>query len=101
MKASCLKQSLIPGTSHLFSDYLYNFDRVSRFYTGDASAPESYVSAAQQIQYSSERRARLVEVLAKQNPGSQSLQALARPETVAVVTGQQVGLFQWARVHDL
>lgn len=93
MKASCLKQSLIPGTSHLFSHYLYNFDRVSRFYAGDAFSPESYVAAAQQIQYPLERRARIVEVLAKQNPASESLQALARPETVAVVTGQQVGLF--------
>ena len=93
MKASCLKQILIPGTSRLFSDYLYHFDRVTDFYSWDAFSPESYAGAAGQIRYPSERRARLVEVLAKQNPGSESLKTLARPETVAVVTGQQVGLF--------
>lgn len=93
MKASCLKQILIPGTTHLFSDYLYHFDRVAEFYSWDAFSPESYVGAAGQIRYPSSRRADLVQVLAKQNPGSESLAALARPETVAVVTGQQVGLF--------
>jgi bacillithiol biosynthesis cysteine-adding enzyme BshC len=93
MKPSCLKHSLIPGTSHLFSDYLYHFDRISRFYAGDAFSPETYAIAAQQIQYPLERRARLVEVLTRQNPGNASLTALAKPETVAVVTGQQVGLF--------
>ncbi|HXR76221.1 MAG TPA: bacillithiol biosynthesis BshC, partial [Bryobacteraceae bacterium] len=93
MKASCLKQTLIPGTSRLFSDYLYNFDRVAGFYSWDAFSPESYAGAARQIRYPSERRERLMGVLGKQNPGSESLQVLARPETVAVVTGQQVGLF--------
>src|SRR6185437_16088228 len=93
MKASCLKQTLIPGTSRLFSDYLYNFDRVAGFYSWDAFSPESYAGAARQIRYPSERRERLMGVLGKQNPGSESLQVLARPETDAVVTGQQVGLF--------
>jgi len=35
----------------------------------------------------------LVAALRTRNPGSPSLDVLARPETVAVVTGQQVGLF--------
>jgi bacillithiol biosynthesis cysteine-adding enzyme BshC len=45
------------------------------------------------MQYPPERRAALVAALRKRNPGNASLDLLARPETVAVVTGQQVGLF--------
>ncbi len=42
---------------------------------------------------SAERRAALISALGVQNRGSASLDRLAQPETVAVVTGQQVGLF--------
>ena len=45
------------------------------------------------MQYPAERRAALVAALRARNGESASLELLARPETVAVVTGQQVGLF--------
>lgn len=93
MTASCLKQTLIPGTTRLFSDYLYHFDRVRQFYVWEAFRPESYKEAARQISYPPDRRARLVDALTKQNPGNESLKTLAKQESVAVVTGQQVGLF--------
>ena len=43
--------------------------------------------------YPEDRRAALVSALREQNPGNPALEVLARPGTVAYVTGQQVGLF--------
>lgn len=93
MESACLRHTDIPGTSRLFSDYQYHFDRVSRFYAGWPGDPESYHRAASAIDYPDERRAALVEALKENNSGNPSLDLLAKPGTVAVVTGQQVGLF--------
>lgn len=54
---------------------------------------DDFRGAAAQIQLSDERRAALVSMLRKQNPDSPALNRLAQPGTVAVLTGQQVGLF--------
>jgi bacillithiol biosynthesis cysteine-adding enzyme BshC len=51
------------------------------------------VESAKAIQYPEERRTRMVAALRKQNGDSLALAKLAEPNTVAVVTGQQVGLF--------
>ncbi|MDQ6699686.1 MAG: bacillithiol biosynthesis cysteine-adding enzyme BshC [Acidobacteriota bacterium] len=88
MEASCIRQTELPHTTRLFADLIYHRDRVSRFY------PEpSYKHAASQIHFSPEKRAALVSALRERNNASESLDMLARPGTVAVVTGQQVGLF--------
>lgn len=93
MGSACIRHTELPQTSRLFSDFLYRFDRVARFYEHSPYEPESYREAAAQISYPAERRSALVEVLAGQNGGSPALDKLAQPGTVAVVTGQQVGLF--------
>ncbi len=93
MEASCIRQTSLPHTSRLFGDFSYHFDRVARFYRHDPHDPESYARAARQIEYPDERRARMVAALRRQNGDSPSLERLAQPGTVAVVTGQQVGLF--------
>ena len=93
MESACLRHTEIPHTTPLFSDFQYHFDRVARFYAHNPHDPQAYVSAAQAIDYPAERRAALVEALRARNPENQSLELLARPGTVAVVTGQQVGLF--------
>jgi bacillithiol biosynthesis cysteine-adding enzyme BshC len=93
MNPACLKHTCIPGTSQLFLDYLYHFDRVSRFYDSDPFRPESFREAAETIEYPAERRKSIVRALAAQNPESRSVEVLADRGTVAVVTGQQVGLF--------
>jgi uncharacterized protein YllA (UPF0747 family) len=83
----------LPGTSRLFSDFLYDFAKVRSFYALDPREPASYVSAAASLRYPVERRAALVEALRKQNGEHPSLALLARPGTCVVATGQQVGLF--------
>lgn len=93
MQPACIRHTDLPGTSRLFADFAYHFDRVAQFYEHDPYDPESFARAAAQIQYPDERRAAMVAALKAQNGDSESLARLAQPGTVAVVTGQQVGLF--------
>jgi bacillithiol biosynthesis cysteine-adding enzyme BshC len=93
MDASCLRHTEIPHTSKLFLDFQYQFDRVKSYYDWWPGDPESYAKATQQIDFPADRRAALVSVLRERNGDSPSLALLAQPGTVAVVTGQQTGLF--------
>jgi bacillithiol biosynthesis cysteine-adding enzyme BshC len=93
MKCTCVRQTELPHATKLFADLVYHPDRVRTFYPYLPSDHESFASAARQVNLSAERRAALVSVLRTQNGPSASLDLLAKPETVAVVTGQQVGLF--------
>jgi bacillithiol biosynthesis cysteine-adding enzyme BshC len=93
MESACLRHTEIPHNSALFADFQYHFDKVARFYSHNPHDGGSYAAAAQQIAYPDERRAALVAALRASNGESASLDLLARPGTVAVVTGQQVGLF--------
>jgi bacillithiol synthase len=93
MESACLRHTEIPHNSALFSDFQYHFDKVARFYSHNPHDGASYAAAAQQIAYPDDRRAALVAALRASNGESASLDLLARPGTLAVVTGQQVGLF--------
>jgi bacillithiol biosynthesis cysteine-adding enzyme BshC len=93
MEPSCIRHTELPGTSRLFADFSYHFERVARFYRHNPHDPEAFMAAAREIDYPDNRRAAIVEALRAQNGDSESLSKLARPGTVAVVTGQQVGLF--------
>ncbi len=93
MTTTCIRHTELPNTSRLFADLVYHFDQVSSFYAHAPYDPESFAAAAKQIQYPPERRAAMVAALVEQNPGNPSLEVLAREGAVAVVTGQQVGLF--------
>jgi bacillithiol biosynthesis cysteine-adding enzyme BshC len=77
----------------LFADVLYHPDKTAPFFQHPVRGLESFEAAAQQITFSAERRAALVDALRVQNPVSPALERLAQPGTVAVMTGQQVGLF--------
>jgi len=93
MECTCIRQTELPHSSKLFTDLVYHPDRVRAFYPYSPHDPESYASAARQVNLSAERRAALVALLREQNGPGASLDQLAQPGTVAVVTGQQVGLF--------
>jgi bacillithiol biosynthesis cysteine-adding enzyme BshC len=93
METGCIRHSDLPHTSRLFTDFVYHFDNVARFYAYPPRDAKSYPAATAALDYPDERRRALVRVLAGQNPHSAELERLAQPGTVAVVTGQQVGLF--------
>lgn len=93
MESACLRHTEIPHTSSLFADFQYNFDKVARFYDYNPHDGRSFAAAAAQLDYPDDRRAALVEALRASNRETASLDLLARPGTMAVVTGQQVGLF--------
>jgi bacillithiol synthase len=83
MEANCLRHTAIPGTSKLFIDFLYHFDRVDRWFRVEGESEA----------YPQDRRAAIVQALAEQNSDNPALKTLALPDAVAYVTGQQVGLF--------
>ncbi|MBV9156044.1 MAG: bacillithiol biosynthesis cysteine-adding enzyme BshC [Acidobacteriaceae bacterium] len=93
MEWPCIRQTAIPGTTRLFADYLYDFNRVSAFYPSHFADPEAQIAAIRKVDYPSARRSAMVSALREQNGDSPVLARLAEPGTIAVVTGQQVGLF--------
>jgi uncharacterized protein YllA (UPF0747 family) len=93
MEPACIRHTDLPGASRLFLDFSYHFDHVARFYRYDPHNFESFEAAAREIDYPASRRAAMVQALAAQNGPSANLDRLAEPGTVAIVTGQQVGLF--------
>ena len=93
MRSVCISHTELPGTSALFADYLYRFERVRRFYTHDPHDPGVLKQTAAQAHLSDQRSQGIAAALRRMNGESVSLDLLELPETVAVVTGQQVGLF--------
>jgi bacillithiol biosynthesis cysteine-adding enzyme BshC len=93
MHCTCVRQSDLPHTSQLLEDVLYHPDRTAAFYRHPIRDLGAFQAAAREIQFSDERRAALVAALRLRNPASASLDRLAQPGTLAVLTGQQVGLF--------
>ena len=99
MECHCIPYTRLPGATALYTNYLYDFDRVARFYGGGSPfSPLSFQNVSRTIDYSPELRSEVVRILTRQNEafgGSEavreSLSRLSRPGTLAVVTGQQVG----------
>ncbi len=92
MQCTCVRQTDLPNTSKIFADLVYHFDRVSDLYPWAPNNIDEIIRASQ-FDFPDDRRRQVVEALAPLNPGSASLAKLADPGTVAIITGQQVGLF--------
>lgn len=75
------------------ADVLYHPDRTAPFYRHPLRDLAAFQAAAAEIDFPADRRAALIEALRLQNRPSAALDRLAQPGTVAVMTGQQVGLF--------
>jgi bacillithiol biosynthesis cysteine-adding enzyme BshC len=93
MPGTCLRHTELPNTSRLFADYLYHFDRVRHFYHHPFMDAVALRASATAIEYPDGQRSAIVKALRRFNGDHPLLKRLATPGTVAVVTGQQVGLF--------
>jgi len=100
MDGTCVPYTRVPHSTPLLLDYLYHFDRVARFYPGSPYELSNYQALAKQIHGLNQDRRPLIEILTRQNrefgcadPTFTNIQKLSDRETLAVVTGQQVGLF--------
>jgi bacillithiol biosynthesis cysteine-adding enzyme BshC len=88
------------GYSDLFFDYLSDYRKVAPFFPGNFREPAEFEKVAHTIHLSAAARDTVADVLEEQNrtfgasPKSfANIALLRRPNTYAVVTGQQVGLF--------
>ena len=98
MECHCISPAELPGTTRLYSSFLSDFARVSEFYRHPPNA-NGIAEAAREIRLDDSVRRAVVEVLRQQNRAlgaddatNRNLDRL-RNGAVAVVTGQQVGLF--------
>lgn len=98
MECHCIRSSALPHTTKLFASFLDDFPLVAKFYSHPPSL-EGIRSAAREVNYSAEMRRSVAEILREQNQrfgldgaAERNLQRFAAG-AVAVVTGQQVGLF--------
>ncbi len=93
----------LPSLSPLVRDFHFAFDEVSEFFNGDFRDFAVYERQIERLKTRKYARGRLTEILKEQNKASgcgprtlQNIDALARDDAYAVVTGQQVGLFSGA-----
>jgi bacillithiol biosynthesis cysteine-adding enzyme BshC len=98
MECSWISPAELPGNTRLYSAFLSDFSKVSNFY-GHPPNPCGIDEAAREIRLEDSARRAVVDVLRNQNRALGGDDATARnldrlrDGAVAVVTGQQVGLF--------
>jgi len=96
-----LPPSALPFGSQLSKDYVQSFPAVAEFFYGDYRLEKLYHTLASRVDQTPRAdRGRLIEILTEQNESfgggaatRHNLRLLAKPDSLAVVTGQQVGLF--------
>src|SRR6516165_5794688 len=98
MDCRALLPHQLPHTSKLFRDYIENFSKLDSFYD-HAPTLKSVLSYARKLKFPRERRVEVAAILRSQNllfgsseATEENLQRLEQ-DAVAVVSGQQVGLF--------
>src|SRR5579859_657966 len=99
VKAQCLPFSQVPHTTRLFAEFLAYTPQVQPFYPRSPLFTEWLKAEAKNISYDPTRRERVAAILERQNKSwNVSEKTLANLErlrkgALAIVTGQQVGLF--------
>ncbi|HET7873652.1 MAG TPA: bacillithiol biosynthesis BshC [Terriglobales bacterium] len=99
MRTECLPFTLIPHTTPLFTDLLYNYPKVQQFFPRSPDLAQWAKEEAGLIRYDSVRRQKVAAILERQNrawgASAKTLKNVERLRTGAccMVTGQQVGLF--------
>lgn len=91
--------SALPGMPRLFVDFQEHFERVRPFYSDCSSGVELISGCVEQVLQQSYRREDLAAALERQNKRweappevGDSIRRLRDPRSVAVVTGQQIGI---------
>lgn len=99
MTSHCFPFRQIPHTTRLFLDYLDHTPSVQPFYPRSAHFLEWAADESKRVQYPADRRNRIAEILDRQNksfgasPRTLDNIAAFRSGALALMTGQQVGLF--------
>ncbi len=93
MRVIPIPQTGLPSVSPLTQAVCDHPERVGEFYRHPKRELASFLEAAGEIRLPAERRAALVAAMRVQNPQGPALERLARPDSVVVAAGQQVGLF--------
>jgi len=90
----------LPGQHQLFTDYLYNFEKVKGYYKYNFRDKEEYIKLfKKRTELGGENRELLAGILQRQYQGKEisentqrNLSILERKNTLTVVTGQQLGI---------
>ncbi len=90
----------LPDQHQLFLDYLYNFDKVKSYYKYNFRDKEEYIKIfKKRAELQVEKRTVLTEIINRQYAGinisektSKNISLLNQKNTLAVVTGQQLGI---------
>src|SRR5438477_6360935 len=90
----------MPGIKRLASDYVYSFGGLAPFFSGDPTEKSAWTAAIASTQAHARRPAELAAILRAQQqrrgaPAAalSAASKLADPSAIAIVTGQQAGLF--------
>jgi bacillithiol biosynthesis cysteine-adding enzyme BshC len=85
----------LPCQTNLFLDYVYDFEKVSQFYTGNFRADDDILNYLKTYNFDRINRADLCEILINQNKNAaeaiKNIELLNEPNTFVIVTGQQLG----------
>ena len=98
MKTECMPFTAIPHNSRLFLDFLFQYEKVEGFYATQPNS-QAVLEYARGLEFPADRRARVADVLEKQNRRWGASEATLagiekfRQGAVACISGQQVGVF--------